>query len=202
MGRARDLANILSSSGNVALDSELGLSLITPTSIAVTGGSGSGSISSTGKISLTSATSVKVNGCFSNSYDNYKIIIAGTNTSTSISGCSMKFVKNTVESSSNYFYTYIYAGNTGGPSRTYAGSASQWSAGALGDYSSSIVYEIIEPFVSATRTNYFGNYVSVASNNNEMGIVNGFHTITDSYDGFSWSGGTFTGSLSIYGYRK
>jgi hypothetical protein len=35
-----------------------------------------------------------------------------------------------------------------------------------------------------------------------MGIVNGFHVTTDSYDGFSWSGGTFTGSLSIYGYRK
>ncbi len=202
MGRARDLANILSSSGSVALDSEMGLTLITPTSIAVTGGSATSSISSTGKISLTSATAVKVNGCFSSSYDNYKIIIAGTNTSTSVAGCSIKFVKNGTESSSNYFYTYIYATNSGGPSRSYAGSASQWSSGALGDYFSSNVYEIIEPFVSASRTNYFSNYTAVASTNNEMGIVNGFHTITDSYDGFSWSGGTFTGSLSIYGYRN
>jgi hypothetical protein len=200
MGRARDLANILSSSGNVALDSELGLSLITPTSFTVTGGSGT--ISSTGKISLTSATAVKVNGCFSSSYDNYKIIIAGTNTSTSVAGCSIKFVKNTVESSSNYFYTYIYAGNSAGPSRSYAGSAAQWSSGAMGDYFSSNIYEIVEPFVSASRTNYYSNYTAVASTNNEMGIVNGFHVTTDSYDGFSWSGGTFTGSLSIYGYRK
>ena len=200
MGRARDIANVLSSSTNIALDSELGLSLITPTSIAVTGGSGS--ISSSGKISLTSATSVKVNGCFSSSYDNYKIIVAGTNTSTSILGASLKFIKNTVEASSNYFHTYIYAGNSSGPSRSYAGSQTQWSAGATGDYSSSIIYEIIEPFVSATRTNMFGNYTSVASTNNEMGIVHGFHVTTDSYDGFSWASGTFTGSLSIYGYRK
>lgn len=200
MGRARDIANVLSSSTNIALDSELGLSLITPTSIAVTGGSGS--ISSTGKISLTSATSVKVNGCFSNSYDNYKIIVAGTNTSTSIAGCSLKFVKNTVEQASGYFYTYIYANNSGGPSRSYAASQSQWSCGAMGDYFSSNTYEIIEPFVSTSRTNYYGNYTAVASNNNEVGIVNGFHVNLDSCDGFTWAGGTFTGSLSIYGYRN
>jgi hypothetical protein len=200
MGRARDIANVLSSSTNIALDSEMGLSLITPTSIAVTGGSGS--ISSSGKISLTSATSVKVNGCFSSSYDNYKIIIAGTNTSTSTAGCSFKFVKNTVEASSNYFRNFIYSSNSGGPTRDYAASQSLWAAGAIGDYSSSVVYEIIEPFVSTTRTNYYGSYNAVASSNNEMGIVNGFHVTPDSYDGFSWSSGTFTGSLSIYGYRK
>jgi len=33
MGRARDIANVLSSSTNIALDSELGLSLITPKTI-------------------------------------------------------------------------------------------------------------------------------------------------------------------------
>ena len=82
MGRARDLANILSSSGNVALDSELGLSLITPTSIATTGGSATSSISSTGAVSFTSASAISLNGVFSSAYENYKIVINITGVST------------------------------------------------------------------------------------------------------------------------
>jgi hypothetical protein len=179
---------------------DAGMRQIVPSSITL--GSGSGSVDGNGNISLSGASSVKVNGCFSSAYNNYKIIVAGTNTSTSVAGCSLKFVKSGTESSSNYFYTYIYASNSGGPSRSYAGSQAQWSSGAMGDYFSSHIYEIIEPFVSASRTNYYSNYTAVASSNNEMGIVNGFHTITDSYDGFTWAGGTFTGTLSIYGYRK
>jgi hypothetical protein len=179
---------------------DAGLVQMVPTSISV--GSGSGSVTGNGAISLSGASSVKVNGCFTADYDNYKIVVAGTNTSTGIAGASFKFVKSTVEASSNYFYTFIYASNSAGPSRTYAGSQSAWSCGAMGDYSSSIIWDIIEPFKAASRTNYFGNYTAVASTNNEMGIVNGFHTITDSYDGFSFSCGTFTGTIRVYGYRN
>lgn len=62
MGRARDIANVLSSSTNIALDSELGLSLITPTSVATSGGSST--ISATGAVSFTSASAISLNGCF------------------------------------------------------------------------------------------------------------------------------------------
>jgi hypothetical protein len=198
MTRARDLASL---GDNTTKLEQQGLVQVIPTSVTV--GSGSGSVNSKGTISLSGVSSAKINGCFSSTYDNYKITVAGLNTATTgVAGISFRFVKSTVESTSNYFYTFIYAGNSGGPSRTYAGSQSIWSAGALGDYESSVIWDIIEPFKAASRTNYYGNYTGVASTNNEMGIVNGFHTLTDSYDGFSFSCGTFTGTIRVYGYNQ
>ena len=48
-----------------------GLKLIVPTSVA-----GSGvSVSATGKVTFTAATTVSVNGCFTSSYDNYLIVM-------------------------------------------------------------------------------------------------------------------------------
>ncbi len=76
MARSRDISKVLSSSTSIALDNELGLSLITPSSIAATGGSGS--ISSTGKISFTSASSISLNGIFSSTYQNYKVLFQVT----------------------------------------------------------------------------------------------------------------------------
>ena len=79
MGRARDIANVLSSSTNIALDSELGLSLITPTSVAVTGGSAS--ISSSGVVSFSAASLVSLNDIFSATYTNYRITLLIDNSS-------------------------------------------------------------------------------------------------------------------------
>ena len=84
MGRARDIANVLSSSTNIALDSELGLSLITPTSITATGGSGS---ILTNAVSFTSASAISLNGCFSSTYENYRVMfqVSGTSANSNIS---------------------------------------------------------------------------------------------------------------------
>ena len=104
MGRARDIANVLSSSTNIALDSELGLSLITPTSITATGGSATSSISSTGTVSFTSASAISLNGVFSATYENYRVIFKGSLTTGSQDLKLRLRSSGSDNSTSNYFY--------------------------------------------------------------------------------------------------
>ena len=176
-----------------------GMKLVVPTS--VTSSSGSVSVDSNGKITLSSATAVKINGCFTSSYDNYRIVFNGNNTSSTVSGTSIKFLSAGTEAASNYYYTYIYASNSAGPSRTYAAAQTALSSGALGDYLCSHTYEVMQPAL-ATNTNVIGNYVAVASAGNETGSVGAFHTTASSYDGFIFAGGTMSGTFRIYGYKN
>jgi hypothetical protein len=199
MGRARDLANILSSSGNVALDSELGLSLITPTSIAVTGGSGS--ISSGGGISFTSASAISLNGCFSATYDNYKILIDLTGSETN--GASIRLRASGTDSASAYSRQYVYADNT---SPLYGRVTSQSSWGAI-DYTSttrsSVSYDIFNPFL--TRVTSMSGVANTKYPTVQTIPINAYgHDTGNSYDGISLiaSGGNITGTIRVYGYRN
>ena len=57
--------------------SRAGLAKIVPSSVAV--GSGSGSFDANGAISFTGASSISINGCFSATYDVYKVLIREKN---------------------------------------------------------------------------------------------------------------------------
>ena len=157
MGRARDLANILSSSGNVALDSEMGLSLITPTSVATTGGSNS--ISTTGAVSFTSASAISLNDVFSSTYDRYKIIINQTGASVTNGQLQMRLrVAGSDNSATNYREQYIGADLT----TVYGGRStgiSFWFIGrVLNDHRTWVELDIINPFDSSLRPTFWNNY--------------------------------------------
>jgi hypothetical protein len=202
MGRARDLANILSSSGNVALDSELGLSLITPTSVATTGGSNS--ISTTGAVSFTSASAISLNGCFSSTYDNYRINFQTTTISTGsdvdllLYGRSngVNTTTSTVSERIVQWSTTITGGETtngrfGASSNTYS-NFSQYSI------------EIKAPFLSQrTIWNSSGSYVSNGGVPYQV-LIMGYVDLSTSFDGITFypSSGTITGTVRIYGYRN
>ena len=92
MGRARDISKVFSTGTALATDTEVsttyqtkaaaGLTLLTPTSIVATGGSATSSISSTGTVSFTSASTISLNDVFSTTYDNYRIIFRSTTSTT------------------------------------------------------------------------------------------------------------------------
>jgi hypothetical protein len=205
MGRARDLANILSSSGNVALDSEMGLSLITPTSVATTGGSAT--ISSTGGVSFTSASTVNLNGCFTSSYENYKIVM---NLHGTVSAdCNIRLrASGTDLSGSIYYNTYDYQrtdNDTGG-----GGNATQTSwqniirPNASSSQKGMSSFDIISPQTLDT-TKLVGQFVywengSMVTHISFSGMVNN----NLSYDGLTLipTSGNITGSVKIYGYRN
>jgi hypothetical protein len=198
MGRARDIANVLSSSTNIALDSELGLSLITPTSIAATGGSGS--ISSSGAVSFTSASAISIVGCFNSTYDNYKIMyFADISTSGRI---HMRLLNNTTPlTTSTYIRSQV---STNGSSATQdSGTDTVWE---MGGYDSSTLsmtgdFTIVNPFkaqqtlISGIHGNTSPRHLSISQNR---------QTDSTSFDGFQLraTSGTITGNIRVYGYRN
>jgi hypothetical protein len=202
MGRARDLANILSSSGNVALDSELGLSLITPTSIAATGGSGS--ISATGAVSFTSASAISFNGCFTSTYQNYSIIVNYDSASATGYQLFRLRANGTDNSTSNYYSSGLYnvssLATPSGEIFSGTGATIKYMESTANDSFTKI--DISNPQLTK-KTVYSSinvRYSSVSVNYTNMGAFNG----TTPFDGITFypSSGTITGTIKIYGYRN
>jgi hypothetical protein len=200
MGRARDLANILSSSGNVALDSEMGLSLITPTSVAATGGTVSIGANGTVSFSGIGTSGISLNGVFNSTYTNYKIVFDGE-ASAQVS-MRIRFRANGTDATgSNYNVQEIRAQGASIVTERYANSTVGEFANT---FSSKMAVEaiIFNPF-GANSTVYMSNVVNQNEGARAYQYFGG-HTLATSYDGFTLftSTGTITGTLSVYGYRK
>jgi hypothetical protein len=202
MGRARDLANILSSSGNVALDSELALSLITPTSIAATGGSGS--ISATGAVSFTSASAISLNNVFSATHDNYYILI----NSTPSGSLDLRWRGRTGgsdNSSSLYDSGASYIDPTGGGFNNLTGA--NLAYGYISDQGNATgtgtMMNVFSPFAARPTTVHSETQVNTEATS-YLKKSYGTYNATTSFDGITiyTSTGTFTGTIRVYGYRN
>jgi hypothetical protein len=207
MGRARDLANILSSSGNVALDSELGLSLITPTSITTTGGSGS--ISLTGGVSFTSASAISLNGIFTSTYKTYMLNINLTS-GTSDAALYLKMRASGTDNSTNYYYAMNNLKTNNTANNYYAtNGTSGFLIGEIDGPSSANNWNFASIVLCNPQLTLLTNFTSTGTSLDTGGSVNGHsgggtHALAASYDAVSLivSAGTITGSISIYGYRN
>jgi|688.fasta_scaffold475694_2 hypothetical protein len=198
MARSRDISKVLSSNTSIALDSELGLSLITPTSISATGGSGT--ISSTGAVSFTSASAISVVGCFTSTYDSYKIMyFSDISTSGRI---RMRLLNNTTPlTTSTYIRSQV---STNGSSPTQdSGSDTLWE---LSGYDSSTLsmtadLTIVNPF-KAQQTLISGIHGNTSPRH--LGISQNRQTDSTSFDGFQLisTSGTITGTIRVYGYKN
>jgi hypothetical protein len=202
MGRARDLANILSSSGSVALDSEMGLVSITPASIAVT--SGSGSISSNGTVTFSSATSVSLNNIFSSSFTNYKIVINITSGNGSF--YTRLRAGGTVNTSAVY-NNYSHYGRSGNANAVLTANENATEA-ALVDNISSATFDSMDIFNPNVNTNTHSHFqgLHVAPSTNGYRVMSHWggwsHNASYQADGITFYFGTSgTGDLKVYGYR-
>jgi hypothetical protein len=198
MGRARDLANILSSSGNVALDSELGLSLITPTSITATGGSGS--ISTTGAVIFTSASAISLNGVFSATYHNYLLRGNLSGTGGNIGDFRLR-VSGADDSTSNYVRQTINADSTTLTAATQ--TTTSWTQFFIYSTANVSIFEAIitNPFATE-KTGYFSRSTQEGTS---LKIQGGTHNVSSSFTGFTLlaqSAQTITGTIRVYGYRN
>jgi hypothetical protein len=172
-----------------------GLKLIVPSSVA-----GSGvSVSASGKVTFTAATSISVNGVFSATYDNYLAVVqykfaAASNTAIRVRASG-------TDATTNYTYQSLEASNT-----TVAGergSIGNAFAGDAGTDTSGIHIYFYGPYLSqatALRT------VTVSSRNG--GRILDFantHSTASAYDGFTLypTGATNgTGTLTVYGLSQ
>lgn len=170
-----------------------------PTWATVAGGTAGLNLIST--TALTGSTSYSINNCFSATYVNYKIIL------TTDPG-QQTFFRLRVAGADNTSANYKWAGTyqnfiTGGNLVEYsAGTDTTWRMAYMDTSGSFASMEIFNPFLTK-GTGYVSEYVqNKASTDGYPGVYRGATTVTTSYTGFTVyvASGTFTGSISVYGY--
>jgi hypothetical protein len=181
-------------------DNTPGMKLVVPTSVAV--GSGSGSVGTSGVVTFSAASSVSLNGCFSSSYQNYKIVINYSGTvsdylyfRTRASGTDL--------SSSIYGRTVIIMDSAIG----YLSSASQsagWSGNTTANFDGGSEVNVYSPFESAVTRVFASGTNKRASNTSAVFMHGNIIDNTTSYDGITFypSSGTVTGTIRVYGMKN
>jgi hypothetical protein len=173
-----------------------GMDLIVPTSVA-----GAGVTLSGGQISFTTATSVSVNGVFSSTYDNYRIITRLIGSTTALPSIRLR-LSGTDASGANYEHQYLQASAaTVSAARTTGSTGFEIASIGSTDYSYLII-DIGNPSIaSTTQLSINSNQYTSAS---IAGQYAGRHSLTTAYDGFSLlaNTGSTTGIIRVYGLRK
>jgi hypothetical protein len=215
MARSRDISKVLSSNSTLATDAEVaatyqtksatGLTLLIPSSITATGGSGS--IGSNGTVSFTSASAISLNTVFNSSYNNYKILVDITSNSANDGWHFLKLRSSTTDSSATYYYAFWSRTHTGFDVSQQGNNVSSFKVGQMDNAATGYqgyFIDLIDPFTTnKTKMGHYGSAITDSS------VVQGFagggvHDVSSSYDGFSLisENGTITGSISVYGYNK
>ena len=178
------------------------LRLIIPTSITATGGSGS--ISTTGTVSFTSASAISLNDVFSTTYDNYKLVIKLVSSLENRVDFRMR-VSGADNSTSNYYKQQTLSKD----GTTVQGSESLAQTSFIGYGTNTsitpILLEVYSPFIAeATAFLGWNHKVETLATVHESNFASGIHNVASSFTGISLipAGGTITGNVSVYGYKK
>jgi len=168
---------------------------------------------STGMVRITSGTlsaasSILVDSCFTASYVNYVIYVNATFTGSADTDVFMQFrAGGSTNSSAAYPYNtnYINAGVNAGTAASSSGSSTAWLVYDNMD-SGSIFNGVIQVFNPQTTTKTTGQwflYAEDGSNFKQM-LGFGFQSQSTAFDGFSMtmSSGTLTGTYDVYGVAR
>jgi hypothetical protein len=179
-----------------AMDS-IGLWKITPTTVAGSGVSLSGS-----NVVFTSAATISVNGVFSANYDFYRVILYLTPTSgTPIPNFKYRTAGTDNSDASYAHFTRTLNSSTGGTADSNNRTQTIGTIVNATSVAQSLVWEIQFPFDSGLNT--FSQANGVVNVGNSQSGWQAFNANV-SFDGFSIipSTGSYTGKLSVYGYRN
>ena len=175
-----------------------GLKLIVPSSVA-----GSGvSVSASGKVTFTAATSVSVNGCFSATYDNYLVVVRGSmNTSNAAIRLRMRASGTDNSTASSYVRQRLRATST-----TVDGERDTGNLCNISNFSSTQrdgfhLYFYGPALAQPTA----GRTVTVESDSGARIFDHAFtHNQSTAYDGFTLTpdSNNMTGAFTIYGLSQ
>lgn len=189
-----------SGTGTIAKTTDQGLVLISPTSIANSGGTAT---ATGGEVTFTTVTSVSLNGVFTATYDNYRVIIncvsSGTTANFSIRA---RNAGTDVTGATEYYNLLLLINDTGGPTRSST-SGSSFIIGNMGDVQTLAVLDFGGPFLS-TKTVCTGSNFERSTVDARLDTYSGARATVASHDGFtiSCSSGTTTGKVRVYGYKN
>jgi hypothetical protein len=206
MGRTRDVSKILTSNTSIltlASASSVyqtiattGLVDITPSTISVSGGSGS--VSTTGAVSFTSASAISFNNVFSATYQNYKVIGNFTATTGNSNSCRLR-VSDTDNTASSYVRQVVAADSASLVASTLTTTFFDgfWMGST---HPSCLEASFYSPFESI-RTNVLTRSTQEGTTYKQIGAS---HNVASSFTGFTLiaASGTFSGTVRIYGFNN
>jgi hypothetical protein len=174
-----------------------GLIMIRPTSVA-----GTGVTLSNGKVTFAAASTISVNGCFSSSYDNYRVMVTSTSGSTSERLLlRMRAAGTDASGASTYGFSLLQSATSGAwLNLDFSATSNSLTCGYKhATLRSSESLDLYAPFLAEqTAVVVSGQYGVIPF------VGGGSHNVSTSYDGFSLicATGDVTGSLRVYGYRN
>lgn len=172
-----------------------GLTLISPSSIAYTGSSAS---NTNGKITFSACSSLSVNGVFSSTYDNYLIAVAPFNQSTSVM-VYWRLRASGTDTTSGYNNAAWYQ-NAGGGWNNNPDTTDAFLGLQTGTDGGSAIINIQNPNL-ANKTFMNSQRAVVAQGSGAVASQSG----STQFDGFTFyqsGGGTFTGTIHVYGLQN
>jgi len=180
-----------------------GLVLINPTSIANSGGSAS---ASGGAVTFSAVNSVSLNGVFSSTYENYRVVYSVSASSAAAYIQGRLRASGTDATGSDYSWQEWYGdGTTVAAARTTSTTFFRVGYNHNSSNGSNGTFDFFNPFAAAyTRVIGVYSYLNGTSTS-LVGISNvGNQTLTTSYDGLTLypGSGTMTGTVRVYGYRN
>jgi hypothetical protein len=179
-----------------------GLVPVRPTSVTVAGAGSSASFTSLGQLTFATATKITVNDIFSSQFTNYRAVLSGFTSGTL--QIQYRYTVAGVETSANYSYTQVACATTDAAPARQAGSSSA-AQGFIGfmvatNNTNAYSFDVIDPQVAAYTKFVSKGFYSTSVMTDTVGV----QAATTQFDGMSLfpTSGTFTGTLSVYGYNK
>jgi hypothetical protein len=182
-----------------------GLVPIVPTSVSV--GSGTATTSANGTVTFTGSTTVLLNGVFTASYTNYRVLFHGLGASSS-NNLRSRYSLSGTPSTTNYTSGFIAVDYSFSASWSYVGNGGTtynpvgWIDNAANS-SGGLAFDVYQPAI-AIRTFHNGLTTSVNGGAaNSGGVIMGMHEAATAYDGIQFynsAGTNMTGKISVYGY--
>lgn len=179
-----------------------GLVVMPPTSIAYVGTSAS--INSDNSVSFTAVTSLSLNGVFTSTYDNYMVVwrsVAGTAANYTIA--ARLRASGTDASGANYTRQLLEGDNTTVSATRYASNTwGHWGNTSSSQRSGSTTFVFGPQLAQPTAfrvTNAWGR------TNAYFLDVAGTHSVSSSYDGFSFievDSGGMSGLVTVFGFNN
>lgn len=178
-----------------------GLVVMTPSSIAYSGTSAS--VNADGSVTFSACTSLSLNGVFTSDYDNYMIVTRFSNDSSDVNVAIRLRSGGADETGSNYTYQVLVAGST-----TVVGARGTTSYMIVGNSSNDqrdgaemVVYGPALAQPTALRSTSVTGFT-----NAEIYAHANTHSLSTSYDGFTFfrasALGALSGLLTVFGFNQ
>jgi hypothetical protein len=150
--------------------------------------------------SVSGISTESFNDVFSSQYDDYLVIINGS-ASTNAAGTIRLRASGTDNSSNEYLRQFLSVADTSISSGR--STATSYSLGTQTVDKETHLITLSSPFKSLGTILLVDRALGTTTNFSIQKTA-GFHNVATSYDGFSFTiaSGTWTGQVSIYGYRK